>query len=180
LSLPVIFQTCAISDPFSLSPLLPATKQTSNNTKQTNKTNRDSYAQLHKRFNLNSGLFFARSNDRTVELMRRLEARLSREKYWDQTAYNEELFFLSHGSEYRSPQATVRVMDIYKFMNSKVLFKDVRHRAVADMPSGGKPCMVHINYHPDKHARMRAVFAYYADGDARALDGFPGGSEPGT
>jgi arabinosyltransferase len=140
--------------------------------------------------------------------MRRLEERLSRQKYWDQTAYNEELFFLSHG-DYVSPQATVRVMDIYRFMNSKVLFKDVRTRPreerlrlFAASLGGGKdggggagagggeeggsssdkggPCMVHINYHPDKHARMQAVFRYFVDGDEHALDGFPGGSEPGT
>lgn len=110
--------------------------------------------------------------------MRRLEERLSRQKYWDQTAYNEELFFMSHGS-YASPQATARVMDIYAFMNSKVLFKDVRRRAPADRPPRA-PCMVHVNYHPDKHARVLAVFRYYVDGDAKALDAFPGGSEPGT
>lgn len=110
--------------------------------------------------------------------MRRLEARLSREKYWDQTAYNEELFFLSHG-DYVSPQATARVMDIYAFMNSKVLFKDVRRRGKEARPKRD-PCMVHINYHPDKHARMRAVLRYYAEGDETALDAFPGGSEPGT
>jgi arabinosyltransferase len=136
------------------------------------------YAQVHKAFNLNSGLFFARSNDRTVELMRRLEERLSRTKYWDQTAYNEELFFMPHGS-ITSPQCTVRVMDIYAFMNSKVLFKDVRLRRKEDKPPH-PPAMVHINYHPDKHARMLAVLRHYADGDERALDGLPGGSEPGT
>lgn len=111
--------------------------------------------------------------------MRRLEARLSREKYWDQTAYNEELFFPSHGNDYTSPQATARVMDIYAFMNSKVLFKDVRRRPRDKRPSKG-PCMVHVNYHPDKHARVRAVMRYYAEGDETALDAFPGGSEPGT
>lgn len=40
--------------------------------------------------------------------------------------------------------------------------------------------MVHINYHPDKFERMRAVFAYYLNGDAHALKPFPGGSEPGS
>lgn len=48
-----------------------------------------------------------------------LQTRLSKEKYWDQTAYNEEMFFLSHG-EYKSPQVSVRVMSFEKFMNSKV------------------------------------------------------------
>lgn len=34
--------------------------------------------------------------------------------------FNEEIFFLSHG-DYKSPGVSVRVMDIYTFMNSKVL-----------------------------------------------------------
>ncbi len=37
-------------------------------------------------------------------------------------------------------------MEIDLFMNSKRLFKDVRHRAVKPP----KPVMVHINYHPGK------------------------------
>lgn len=61
------------------------------------------FAQKESHFNLNSGLFFISSNMRTIELMERLEKRLSREKYWDQTAYNEEMFFLSHGN-YKSPK----------------------------------------------------------------------------
>jgi hypothetical protein len=61
------------------------------------------FAQKYVRFNMNSGLFYIKSNPRTIELMQRLETRLAREKYWDQTAYNEEMFFLSH-DEYKSPQ----------------------------------------------------------------------------
>eukprot|EP00955_Chlamydomonas_euryale_P001477 16862-Chlamydomonas_euryale.AAC.1 len=38
--------------------------------------------------------------------MRRLDERLSKTKYWDQTAFNEEVFFLSHG-KYKSPQVGV-------------------------------------------------------------------------
>eukprot|EP00882_Tetradesmus_deserticola_P013746 GHRQ01014596.1.p1 GENE.GHRQ01014596.1~~GHRQ01014596.1.p1 ORF type:complete len:291 (+),score=114.92 GHRQ01014596.1:606-1478(+) len=134
------------------------------------------FAQKESHFNLNSGLFYVAANPRTVELMQRLEMRLSREKYWDQTAYNEEVFFLSHDG-YRSPGVTVRVMSIYKFMNSKVLFKDVRHTPAG---STAMPVMVHINYHPDKHDRMKAVFKYYLDNDSNALAPFPGGSEKGT
>ncbi|GAX77314.1 hypothetical protein CEUSTIGMA_g4760.t1 [Chlamydomonas eustigma] len=135
------------------------------------------YAQYYKHFNLNSGLFYVKANERTLDLMHRLDTRLSQQKYWDQTAWNEEIFFLSHGS-HKSPQVTVRVMDIDQFMNSKRLFKDIRKRPKAQRPP--KPIMVHVNYHPDKHERMRAVFKYYKDGDEHALDSFPGGSEPGS
>jgi hypothetical protein len=58
-------------------------------------------------FNMNSGLFYLRANPRTIELMQRLETRLAREKYWDQSAYNEEMFILSHG-DYKSPQVGSR------------------------------------------------------------------------
>ena len=34
--------------------------------------------------------------------------------------------------------------------------------------------------HPDKHERMKAVVKYYLEGDAHALDKFPGGSEAGS
>jgi hypothetical protein len=78
------------------------------------------YAQATKHMNLNSGLFYVRANANTVELMERLADRLSRQKYWDQTAFNEEIFFLSHGNVTRVP-ISVRVMNYWEFMNSKVL-----------------------------------------------------------
>ncbi|GFH25286.1 glycosyltransferase, partial [Haematococcus lacustris] len=135
------------------------------------------FAQFYKHFNMNSGLFYLRANKRTLELLVRLETRLSKQKYWDQTAYNEEIFFLSHGS-YKSPQVSVRVMEIDKFMNSKRLFKDIRHRPKSSQPP--KPVTVHVNYHPDKHERMKAIFKYYNEGDEHALEPFPGGSEQGS
>lgn len=58
----------------------------------------------------------------------------------------------------------------------QVLFKDVRHRPASKQPS---PVMVHVNYHPDKHSRMIAIFKFYG-GDRDALRSFPGGSEPGS
>ena len=77
------------------------------------------YAQATKHMNLNSGLFYVRANSNTVELMERLRDRLSTTKYWDQTAFNEEIFFLSHGEKTFVP-ISVRVMDYWKFQNSKV------------------------------------------------------------
>jgi hypothetical protein len=76
------------------------------------------------------------------------------------------------------PQVTVRVLEIMKFMNTKVLFKDIRHRPKDQRPE--MPVMVHVNYHPDKHQRMKAIFKYYLDKDEHALDSFPGGSNPGS
>lgn len=39
------------------------------------------YAQLYKHFNLNSGLFYLRANNRTLDLMTRLAERLSKQQY---------------------------------------------------------------------------------------------------
>ena len=51
--------------------------------------------------------------------MDRIAVRLGQEKAWDQSVFNEEIFFLSH-DEYLSPHISVRVMNIFQFMNSKV------------------------------------------------------------
>lgn len=75
----------------------------------------------------------------------------------------------------QDPSVTRRVMDYYKFMNSKILFKNLRHNA--QMFASIKPVMVHVNYHPDKFERMKAVWAKYIDGDDQALQPFPDGSE---
>mmetsp|Transcript_20288 Transcript_20288/g.61122 ORF Transcript_20288/g.61122 Transcript_20288/m.61122 type:complete len:374 (+) Transcript_20288:581-1702(+) len=134
------------------------------------------YAQATRHMNLNSGLFYLRSNDRTIALLDRIAVRLSKEKAWDQSVWNEEIFFLSH-DDYVAPNVSVRVMNYLIFMNSKVLFKTVRHLPKSQQT---RPISVHINYHPDKRERQIAVMRYYIDGDQHALDPFPGGSEPGT
>eukprot|EP00887_Chlorella_sp_A99_P004607 scaffold4.g4607.t1 len=132
------------------------------------------YAQGARHMAFNSGLFYVRASERTIDLMRRIAAKLRAEKAWDQSVWNEFIFFLSHG-DYRSPQVVARVMDIYQFMNSKVLFKRVRHMPKSQQP---RPVMVHMNYHPNKGERMAAAIKYYLEGDEHALDPFPGGSEP--
>ncbi|CAL5229301.1 g12600 [Coccomyxa viridis] len=134
------------------------------------------YAQGTTHLNLNSGFFYLQANERTISLMERIAARLAKEKAWDQSVYNEEMFFLSHGS-YSSAQVTVRAMDIMVFMNSKVLFRTVRYLPPAKQR---KPAVVHINYHPDKLERAQAAYKYFVEGDRGALKDFPGGSEPGS
>lgn len=134
------------------------------------------YAQGYRHMAMNSGLFYVRSNERTIDLMKRIAASIEKETIWDQTAYNVQMFMLSY-KDYKAPQVSVRVMDIHKFMNSKVLFKFVRRMPQKQQP---RPVMVHMNYHPDKSSRMAAAIQYYFDGDKAALDSFPGGSEPGS
>lgn len=81
------------------------------------------------------------------EVTRRLEA----SKGWDQNVFNEVIWLPSR-KDYRSPQTSVRVMDIHLFMNTKTLFKKIRRQRKM---CSHTPVMVHINYHPDKFPRMK-------------------------
>jgi hypothetical protein len=132
------------------------------------------YAHTMRIWVYNSGFFFIRPTIPSVELLDRVARRLSREpKSWDQAVFNEELFFPSHPG-YEGLHASKRTMDIYLFMNSKVLFKTVRKDAQLLKL---KPVIVHLNYHPDKEQRMKAVIEFYVNGKQNALEHFPDGSE---
>ncbi|KAI3934547.1 hypothetical protein MKW92_033135 [Papaver armeniacum] len=48
---------------------------------------------------------------------------------------------------------------------------------VFDETSMGWPVIVHVNYHPDKLPRMKAVVDFYVNGNQDALQAFPDGSE---
>jgi hypothetical protein len=99
---------------------------------------------------------------------------LSREpNSWDQAVFNEELFYPSHPG-YDGLHAAKRTMDMFLFMNSKVLFKTVRKDPALKTL---KPVIVHVNYHPDKLRRMQAVVEFYVNGKQDALDPFPDGSD---
>ena len=66
------------------------------------------YAQGFRHMALNSGLFYVKASDRTVDLMKRIAGKLHAEKAWDQSVYNEFIFTLSHG-DYTSPQVSGEV-----------------------------------------------------------------------
>ncbi|XP_051150043.1 arabinosyltransferase RRA3 [Andrographis paniculata] len=132
------------------------------------------YAHTMRIWVYNSGFFYIRPTVPSIELLDRIAGRLSREeKAWDQAVFNEELFFPSHPG-YVGLHASKRTMDFYLFMNSKVLFKTVRKDANLKKV---KPVIVHLNYHPDKFPRMKAVVEFYVNGKQDALDPFPDGSE---
>ncbi|CAN6212170.1 unnamed protein product [Urochloa humidicola] len=132
------------------------------------------YAHTMRIWVYNSGFFFIRPTIPSIELLDRVAGRLSREpKSWDQAVFNEELFFPSRPG-YEGLHASKRTMDIYLFMNSKVLFKTVRKDAHLLKL---KPVVVHLNYHPDKSDRMKAVIEFYVNGKQNALEHFPDGSE---
>ncbi|KAK9129938.1 hypothetical protein Sjap_010425 [Stephania japonica] len=131
------------------------------------------YAHTMRIWVFNSGFFYIRPTIPSIELLDRVAARLAKKNEWDQTVFNEELFFPSHPG-YDGLHASKRVMDRYDFMNSKFLFKTVRKDAKL---SKLKPVIVHVNYHPDKLPRMKAVFEFYVDGKQDALNPFPDGSD---
>ncbi|KAF8112451.1 hypothetical protein N665_0064s0079 [Sinapis alba] len=132
------------------------------------------YAHTMRIWVFNSGFFYLRPTVPSIELLDRVADRLSKAKLWDQAVFNEELFYPSH-PEYIGLHASKRVMDMYEFMNSKVLFKTVRKDE--ELKKKVKPVIVHVNYHPDKLNRMRAVVEFYVNGKQDALDSFPDGSE---
>mmetsp|Transcript_4625 Transcript_4625/g.11208 ORF Transcript_4625/g.11208 Transcript_4625/m.11208 type:complete len:260 (-) Transcript_4625:342-1121(-) len=66
-----------------------------------------------------------------------------------------------------------RTLDYLLFMNSKVLFRTVRKD---DSMKSHVPVSVHVNYHNDKHQRMKAVIRRYVKKELSALDEFPDGS----
>lgn len=131
------------------------------------------YAHTMRIWVYNSGFFYIRPTIPSIELLDRVADRLTKQpNSWDQAVFNEELAFPSHPG-YVGLYASRRTMDIYLFMNSKVLFKTVRKDANLKKL---KPVIVHVNYHPDKFPRMKAVVEYYVNGKQDALDAFPDGS----
>ncbi|KEH30421.1 arabinosyltransferase RRA2 isoform X1 [Medicago truncatula] len=123
-------------------------------------------------FVYNAGFFYIRPTIPSIELLDRVAARLLKEKAWDQVVFNEELFHPSYPG-YDGLHAAKRTMDIYLFMNSRVLFKTVRNNANL---SKLKPVIIHLNYHRDKLTRMKAVVEYYVNGNQDALKPFPDGT----
>ncbi|CAI0377223.1 unnamed protein product [Linum tenue] len=132
------------------------------------------YAHTMRIWVYNSGFFYIRPTIPSIELLDRVAYRLAHETAWDQAVFNEELFFPSHPG-YDGLFASRRTMDYYIFMNSKVLFKTVRKDG--ELRKKVKPVIVHVNYHPDKLPRMRAIVEFYVNGDQEALKSFPDGSE---
>ena len=59
----------------------------------------------------------------------------------------------------------------------QVFFKKWRHQDSASRPA---PVLVHVNYHPDKHPRMKAIAAWADSGDTSHIMRLPGGSEPNS
>jgi hypothetical protein len=132
------------------------------------------YAHSMRIFVFNSGLFYLRNTNASLALLDKAIYRVESEEAWDQAVWNECIFF-PNSPKNKDPSVTRRAMDMEKFMNSKYLFKFLRHNEAHFKDV--KPSMVHVNYHPDKFERMKAVWAHYVEGETTALNAFPDGSE---
>ena len=132
-------------------------------------------------FTVNVGCMYVRPTARSARLMARVARKMATTKTWDQQAFNEEALLPAHG-ETTSGLVSVRVMDYLTFVNSKTFFKSSRGRFLpgASAAPESTPVMIHMNYHPDKHARMLCLIARYHEGNSDACDAMPRGSEPGT
>lgn len=146
-------------------------------------------------FSLNSGLFYLVPNERTIDLMDRITDRLMKEEAWDQVLLNPKTYlsvdahwsntqavfneiiwkpsYTHNNVNYSACKVSLRIMNIYNYVNSKTLFRTMRYE---DQFKNHVPVMIHVNYHPDKFARMQSIWARYVEGDAHALDKYPVGS----
>mmetsp|Transcript_25988 Transcript_25988/g.82371 ORF Transcript_25988/g.82371 Transcript_25988/m.82371 type:complete len:282 (+) Transcript_25988:1927-2772(+) len=122
----------------------------------------------------NSGLFYLSATHQALRLMKVLAARVSAEAVWDQSAYNQEIFRLAHGGQ-RAPGVSVRTMNYMCFLNTKFLFRYMRKDPQLIDRGSHVPVSCHVNYHPEKEARMLSIKAFYLSKDDRALGRWNGG-----
>ena len=129
------------------------------------------YAHTMRVFVFNSGLFYVRASAAGLRAMQMTAEVLATKGGWDQAVFNEVISFPL--SPVRgSPMASRRVVDFRTFVNSKTFFRYMRKEAgFKDRPP---PCMIHLNYHPDKFERLKAIEAYYIGRQMGALDQFTG------
>ena len=108
---------------------------------------------------LNSGLWYVAATRASHRLMLIMAHRMDTEDLWDQAGYNLELWFASR-DWHQTSGATVRVMNPYCFLNSKVMFRIVRHKEELTKERH-RPVAMHANYHTDKERKMQLVDRYY-------------------
>ena len=92
----------------------------------------------------------------------------------------QESFRLAHGRE-QTAAVTYRVMNYFCFLNTKVLFKYMRHDAELVDKTQHVPVSCHVNYHPEKEARMVTIRQFYHEGrPASSLAQWNGGEGRNT
>ena len=66
-------------------------------------------------------------------------------------------------------------MNYLCFLNTKTLFKYMRYDAALGAAASHTPVTAHVNYHPEKEARMVSIIQFYFHGDGNALNRWNGG-----
>ena len=118
---------------------------------------------------LNSGMWLVMATRASQRLMAIMAHRMATEDLWDQAGYNLELWFGARDG-HGTAGATVRVMHPLCFVNSKVMFRFIRHTP-ALAKEKHLPVAMHANYHTDKANKMKMVYEYYTRGrDISALN----------
>ena len=116
---------------------------------------------------LNSGMWLVMATRASARLMTTMARRMATEpNLWDQSGYNLELWFASR-DDVRVSGATVRVLHPLCFVNSKVMFRFIRH-APSLRKEAHTPVAMHSNYHTDKAFKMQRVVEYYTKAEATA------------
>jgi len=133
----------------------------------------------------NSGLLYVAATVEGLRTVRILAQRMNSEAVWDQSAWNQETFRAATSS-HPVGGASVRVINYFCVMNTKLLFKYLPHarHLPADVPLGEPhihvPTMAHMNYHPEKEQRMAATLRFYREKDRSALREWNGGEGRNT
>ena len=65
----------------------------------------------------NSGLFFIAATEEVLRMMTRLKRRMETEGVWDQTAYNEEMWYMA--SNGRSPSGLRMHVDVHVHVHGR-------------------------------------------------------------
>ena len=86
----------------------------------------------------------------------------------ERNAFTRELWLPSHHN-YTSPGAILRVMNYLCFVNSKVLFRQLRHKHTLN----DRPVALQINYHSDTLPRLQAAYAHYFESESTELMRLP-------
>ena len=122
----------------------------------------------------NSGLFYVRATAEAARIMATLKRRMESEAVWDQTAYNEEQWYVALPGA-RAHGVSARVMNYYCNLNSKTLFRFMLDDKT--LMATHRPVSVHVNYHPEKLQRMQDVYEHYHGGGAPVAGVDLGGGE---
>ncbi|CAI5982622.1 unnamed protein product [Closterium sp. NIES-64] len=139
------------------------------------------YAHTMRVFAMDSGFFLVRPTAPALELFDRVAARLGAASRGGGgisglvsplVVFNEEMFYPSR-PDYKGVFISRRVLDIHRFINSKVLFKELKRDYGRLQSLVGSAVAVHINYHVDKLMRFSAVTSFFMDRERAAFDSLP-------